>query len=120
MGESFTCNHSGAAFGFAPEAASSPPVAAGKGGNITFLTFANVDHMGSARKFFYIKAARNWDVVWPTNSIDRAGVTLHLPAQSQAPLRGNKNDSNIVHLCVLSHRLISCSEGPDGLKQRNS
>ena len=32
----------------------------GKGGNITFLTFANVDHMGSARKFFYIKAARNW------------------------------------------------------------
>jgi len=32
----------------------------GKGGNITFLTFAKVDHMGSARKFFYIKAARNW------------------------------------------------------------
>jgi len=32
----------------------------GKGGNITFLTFANVDHMGSARKFFYIKAARDW------------------------------------------------------------
>lgn len=32
----------------------------GKGSNITFLTFANVDHMGSARKFFYIKAARNW------------------------------------------------------------
>jgi predicted peptidase len=32
----------------------------GKGGNITFLTFANVDHMGSARRFFYIKAARNW------------------------------------------------------------
>ncbi len=31
-----------------------------KGGNITFLTFANVDHMGSAAKFFYIKAARNW------------------------------------------------------------
>ena len=32
----------------------------GKGGNITFLTFDKVDHMGSARKFFYIKAARNW------------------------------------------------------------
>lgn len=32
----------------------------GKGGNITFLTFAHVDHMGSAAKFFYIKAARNW------------------------------------------------------------
>jgi predicted peptidase len=32
----------------------------GKGGNITFLTFANVDHGGSAAKFFYIKAARNW------------------------------------------------------------
>ncbi len=32
----------------------------GKGGNITFLTFANVDHMGSAAKFFYIKAARDW------------------------------------------------------------
>ena len=32
----------------------------GKGGNITFLTFANVDHPGSAAKFFYIKAARNW------------------------------------------------------------
>jgi predicted peptidase len=32
----------------------------GKGGNITFLTFAKVDHMGSARKFFYIKAAREW------------------------------------------------------------
>ena len=31
-----------------------------EGGNITFLTFANVDHMGSARKFFYIKAAREW------------------------------------------------------------
>jgi predicted peptidase len=31
-----------------------------KGGNITFLTFANVDHMQSARKFFYIKAARDW------------------------------------------------------------
>lgn len=31
-----------------------------KGGNITFLTFQGVDHMGSARKFFYIKAARNW------------------------------------------------------------
>jgi predicted peptidase len=29
-------------------------------GNITFLTFANVDHMQSARKFFYIKAARDW------------------------------------------------------------
>ena len=32
----------------------------GKGGNITFLTFANVDHMGSARKFFYLKAAKDW------------------------------------------------------------
>ena len=32
----------------------------GKGGNITFLTFDKVDHMGSARKFFYIKAARKW------------------------------------------------------------
>ena len=32
----------------------------GKGGNITFLTFANVDHPGSAAKFFYIKAAKNW------------------------------------------------------------
>lgn len=31
-----------------------------QGGNITFLTFAKVDHMGSARKFFYIKAAREW------------------------------------------------------------
>jgi len=32
----------------------------GKGGNITFLTFDKVDHMGSQRKFFYIKAAREW------------------------------------------------------------
>jgi len=32
----------------------------GMGGNITFLTFANVDHMQSARMFFYIKAARDW------------------------------------------------------------
>ena len=31
-----------------------------KGGNITFLTFEGVDHMASARKFFYIKAARDW------------------------------------------------------------
>jgi predicted peptidase len=31
-----------------------------KGGNITFLTFAGVDHMAAARKFFYIKAARDW------------------------------------------------------------
>ena len=31
-----------------------------KGGNITFLTFAGTDHMQSARKFFYIKAARDW------------------------------------------------------------
>ncbi|WP_186336028.1 prolyl oligopeptidase family serine peptidase [Komagataeibacter melaceti] len=29
-------------------------------GNITFLTFDGVDHMGSARKFFYIRAARDW------------------------------------------------------------
>ncbi len=32
----------------------------GKGGNITFLTFDGVDHMGSARKFFHIGAARDW------------------------------------------------------------
>lgn len=32
----------------------------GKGGNITFLTFAKVDRMGSARKFFHIQAARDW------------------------------------------------------------
>jgi predicted peptidase len=32
----------------------------GQGGNITFLTFQGVDHMNSARKFFYIKAARDW------------------------------------------------------------
>lgn len=31
-----------------------------EGGNITFLTFAGVDHMGSARKFFHIRAARDW------------------------------------------------------------
>ena len=31
-----------------------------KGGNITFLTFADTDHMQSARKFFYIEAARDW------------------------------------------------------------
>jgi predicted peptidase len=31
-----------------------------QGGNITFLTFEGVDHMASARKFFYIKAARDW------------------------------------------------------------
>jgi predicted peptidase len=31
-----------------------------EGGNITFLTFQGVDHMGSARKFFYINAARDW------------------------------------------------------------
>lgn len=31
-----------------------------KGGNITFLTFEGVDHMASARKFFYIRAARDW------------------------------------------------------------
>ncbi|WP_337008481.1 prolyl oligopeptidase family serine peptidase [Pantoea sp. AS142] len=29
-------------------------------GNITFLTFKQVDHMASARKFFYISAARDW------------------------------------------------------------
>lgn len=29
-------------------------------GNITFLTFKGVDHMASARKFFYIRAAREW------------------------------------------------------------
>lgn len=29
-------------------------------GNITFLTFQGVDHMGSARKFFHIRAARDW------------------------------------------------------------
>ena len=31
-----------------------------EGGNITFLTFDGVDHMASARKFFYITAARDW------------------------------------------------------------
>ena len=31
-----------------------------EGGDITFLTFKGVDHMGSARKFFYIEAARDW------------------------------------------------------------
>lgn len=31
-----------------------------EGGNITFLTFEGVDHMASARKFFYIAAARDW------------------------------------------------------------
>lgn len=31
-----------------------------EGGNITFLTFDGVDHMGSARKFFHIKAGRDW------------------------------------------------------------
>jgi predicted peptidase len=31
-----------------------------KGGDITYLTFQGVDHLGSARKFFYIKAARDW------------------------------------------------------------
>lgn len=31
-----------------------------KKGNITFLTFEGVDHMASARKFFYINAAREW------------------------------------------------------------
>jgi predicted peptidase len=31
-----------------------------EGGNITFLTFDGVDHMGSARKFFHIRAARDW------------------------------------------------------------
>lgn len=31
-----------------------------EGGNITFLTFKGVDHMASARKFFYINAARAW------------------------------------------------------------
>jgi predicted peptidase len=32
----------------------------GEGGNITFLTFANTDHMQSARRFFYIRSARDW------------------------------------------------------------
>lgn len=31
-----------------------------KDGNITFLTFEGVDHLASARKFFYINAARDW------------------------------------------------------------
>ncbi|WP_241645921.1 prolyl oligopeptidase family serine peptidase [Rosenbergiella metrosideri] len=31
-----------------------------EGGNITFLTFKGVDHMASARKFFYIESAREW------------------------------------------------------------
>ena len=30
------------------------------GGNITFLTFDGVDHMGSAHKLFYAHAARDW------------------------------------------------------------
>ncbi|WP_337065224.1 prolyl oligopeptidase family serine peptidase [Rouxiella badensis] len=29
-------------------------------GNITFLTFRGIDHMASARKFFYIQTAREW------------------------------------------------------------
>ena len=29
-------------------------------GNITFLTFKGIDHMASARKFFYIQSAREW------------------------------------------------------------
>lgn len=29
-------------------------------GNITFLTFKGIDHMASARKFFYIETAREW------------------------------------------------------------
>ncbi|PJZ03388.1 peptidase [Pantoea rodasii] len=29
-------------------------------GNITFLTFKGIDHMASARKFFYIQKAREW------------------------------------------------------------
>jgi predicted peptidase len=32
----------------------------GTGGNIAFLTFDGVDHMASARKFFHVKAARDW------------------------------------------------------------
>lgn len=32
----------------------------GRGGNITFLTFNGIDHLGSCRKFFYIEAARDW------------------------------------------------------------
>ena len=32
----------------------------GKGGNITFLTFAGVNHPESAAKFFYIKSAKDW------------------------------------------------------------
>jgi predicted peptidase len=32
----------------------------GKGANITFLTFQDVDHGGSARKFFHIRAAKDW------------------------------------------------------------
>ena len=31
-----------------------------EGGNITFLTFKDTDHMESARKFFYIESARDW------------------------------------------------------------
>ena len=31
-----------------------------EGSHTTFLTFDGVDHVGSARKFFYIKAARDW------------------------------------------------------------
>jgi hypothetical protein len=31
-----------------------------KGGYITCLTSDGIDHMGTARKFFHIKAARDW------------------------------------------------------------
>jgi predicted peptidase len=31
-----------------------------RGGNITFLTFANTNHPQSAAKFFYIKSAKEW------------------------------------------------------------
>lgn len=31
-----------------------------KDANVSFFTFAGVDHMESARKFFYINAAKNW------------------------------------------------------------
>jgi len=31
-----------------------------EGVNITFLTFAGVDHMASARKLFHIRSARDW------------------------------------------------------------
>lgn len=43
-----------------------------EGSNITFLTFNGVDHMSSARKFFYIDAAREW--LFKQNKIKQSDV----------------------------------------------